>query len=167
MHAVGPRDRSLDEGFDVAFEDLPAGRLRELDADYFGRFDVLVDILVSHDLVPVLQPVFQGFGWKGLDVAGTVVPPDDYARYTRSMWERLLAEAGLRPTTIAAQGGFFTHLAGLLRFLVLRAPRPLRWAGYATFPLLDGMAGLDRLARVRESELAAFVGGYLIVATHP
>jgi len=93
--------------------------------------------------------------------------PDDYARYTRSMWERLLAEAGLRPTTIAAQGGFFTHLAGLLRFLVLRAPRPLRWAGYATFPLLDGMAGLDGLARVRESELAAFVGGYLIVATHP
>lgn len=93
--------------------------------------------------------------------------PDDYARYTRSMWERLLAEAGLRPTTIAAQGGFFTHLAGMLRFLVLRAPRPLRWAGYATFPLLDGLAGLDQLSRVRESELAAFVGGYLIVATHP
>ena len=93
--------------------------------------------------------------------------PDDYARYTHSMWERLLAEAGLSPTTIAAQGGFFTHLAGLLRFLVLRAPRPLRWAGYATFPLLDGLAGLDGLARVRESELAAFVGGYLIVATRP
>ena len=25
---------------------------------YFARFDVLVDILVAHDLVPVLQPVF-------------------------------------------------------------------------------------------------------------
>jgi SAM-dependent methyltransferase len=91
--------------------------------------------------------------------------PDDYARYTRSMWERLLAEAGLRATTIAPQGGYFSHLAGLLRFLVQRAPRPLRWAGYVTFPLLDGLARLDGLPRVRRSELAAFVGGYLIVAT--
>ena len=93
MHAVGPRDRTLDEGFDVAFEDLPDGRLRELDADYFRRLDVLVDILVSHDLVPVLQPVFQGFGWKGLDVAGTVVPTDEYARYCRY----LVARYGARP----------------------------------------------------------------------
>jgi SAM-dependent methyltransferase len=93
--------------------------------------------------------------------------PDDYARFTRSMWERLLAEAGLRPTTIAPQGGYFSHLAGLLRYLVLHSPRPLRWAGYATFPLLDGLAWLDGLARVRRSELATWVGGYLIVATHP
>ncbi len=93
MRAVGPRDRTLDEGFDVAFEDLPAGTLRELDPGYFARFDVLLDILLAHDLVPVLQPVFHGFGWKGLGVAGPVVPPDDYARYCRY----LVARYGARP----------------------------------------------------------------------
>ncbi len=77
----------------MAFEDLPDGRLRDLNPDYFGRFDVLVDILVAHDLVPVLQPVFHGFGWKGLDVAGTVVPEEDYARYCRY----LVARYGARP----------------------------------------------------------------------
>ena len=93
--------------------------------------------------------------------------PDDYARYTRSTWERLLAEAELKPVTIAEQGGYFTHLAGLLRFLVQRAPRPLRWAGYGAFPLLDLLARLDATGRVRRSEFAAFVGGYLIVAERP
>jgi SAM-dependent methyltransferase len=93
--------------------------------------------------------------------------PGDYARYTRSMWERLLAAADLKPVTIAEQGGYFTHLAGLLRFLVLRAPRPLRWAGYGFFPLLDLLARLDASPRARRSEFAAFVGGYLIVAERP
>jgi hypothetical protein len=36
----------------------------------------------------VLQPVFQGFGWKGLDVAGLVVPPAEYARYCRYLVAR-------------------------------------------------------------------------------
>ena len=90
--------------------------------------------------------------------------PDDYARFTRSMWERLLAEAGLRPLAITEQGGYFTLLAGMLRFLVQRAPRPVRWAGYCGFPALDALARLDRWPRVRRSELSAYVGGYLIVA---
>lgn len=93
--------------------------------------------------------------------------PGDYARYTRSMWERLLAQAGMQIITIREQGGYFTHLAGLLRFLVLRAPRLLRWAGYCAFPLLDLLARLDASPRARRSELAAFVGGYLIVAERP
>lgn len=93
--------------------------------------------------------------------------PGDYARYTRSMWERLLAAAELKPVTIAEQGGYFTHLAGLLRFLIQRAPRPLRWAGYGCFPLLDLLTRLDALPRARRSEFAAFVGGYLIVAERP
>ena len=93
--------------------------------------------------------------------------PGDYSRYTRSMWERLLAAADLNPVTIDEQGGYFTHLAGLLRFLVLRAPRPLRWAGYGFFPLLDLMTRLDASPRARRSEFAAFVGGYLIVAERP
>jgi hypothetical protein len=48
---------------------------------------------VEHGLVPVLQPVFQGFGWKGLGVAGKVVSPVDYARYCRY----LVARYGARP----------------------------------------------------------------------
>ena len=93
--------------------------------------------------------------------------PGDYSRYTRSMWERLLAAADLKPVTIAEQGGYFTHLAGLLRFLVLRSPRPLRWAGYGFFPLLDLLTRLDASPRAQRSDFAAFVGGYLIVAERP
>ncbi len=90
--------------------------------------------------------------------------PQDYARFTRAKWEGLLAGAKLTPVTIAEQGGYFTHLAGLLRFLVLRAPTGLRHGGYLLFPLLDLLARLDGLARVRRSEFTAFVGGYLIIA---
>jgi hypothetical protein len=93
MRAAGPRDREADEGFDVAFEDLPAGHLDELNPAYFQYLDRLLDILVEHEIVPVLQPVFQGFGWKGLDAAGTVIPPAEYARYCRY----LVARYGARP----------------------------------------------------------------------
>jgi SAM-dependent methyltransferase len=91
--------------------------------------------------------------------------PGDYARFTETMWARLLDEAGLRPVRIAPQGGYFTHLAGLVRFLVLRAPAGLRHLGYGLFPLLDLLARLDAAPRVQRSEFASFVGGYLIVAT--
>lgn len=91
--------------------------------------------------------------------------PGDYARYTRPMWERLLAEAGLRVVTITPQGGYFSHLAGLLRFLVLRAPAGLRHLGYCAFPLLDLLARLDAAPRVQRSEFASFVGGWLVIAT--
>jgi hypothetical protein len=93
MRAVGPRDRTQDEGFGVGFEDLPEGHLNQLDVEYFQYLDELLRILVDHGLVPVLPPVFHGFGWKGLDVAGPVVPPEDYARYCRY----LLARYGAGP----------------------------------------------------------------------
>lgn len=88
MHAVGPRDRTADEGFDVGFDDLPQGHLTQLNVDYFRRLDGLLDVLVDHAIVPVLNPVFHGFGWKGLDVAGTVVPAGEYARYCRYLVAR-------------------------------------------------------------------------------
>lgn len=93
MDARGPRDRSADTGFDVGFEDLPNGHLRKLNVDYFKRFDQLTSILIEHDLVPVYQPVFHGYGWKGLKSAGPVVPADEYARYCRY----LVARYGARP----------------------------------------------------------------------
>jgi hypothetical protein len=102
MHARGPRDRSADEGFDVGFEDLPSGHINQLNPAYFQYLDRLIAILVEHELVPVLQPVFQGFGWKGLGVAGIVVPPNEYARYCRY----LVARYGARPITylVSADG---------------------------------------------------------------
>jgi SAM-dependent methyltransferase len=90
--------------------------------------------------------------------------PSDYARYTEAMWRRLLQTARLDAVAITPQGGYFTHLAGLLRFLVLRAPTGLRHLGYLTFPALDLLAALDNVPAVARSGFGAFVGGYLVVA---
>jgi hypothetical protein len=93
MRAVGPPDRTADEGFDVGFHDLAAGRLTRLDVGYFRYLDRSLEILADAGIAAVLQPVFQGFGWKGLDTAGTVVPPSEYARFCRY----LVARYGARP----------------------------------------------------------------------
>jgi hypothetical protein len=98
MLARGPRDRTADEGFDVGFEDLSSGHLNDLNPTYFQYLDRLLAILVEHEIVPVLQPVFMGFGWKGLSVAGPVVPPAEYARYCRY----LVARYGARPVIYLA-----------------------------------------------------------------
>ncbi len=100
MDARGPRDRSADEGFDVGFEDLVHGQLNQLNPTYFQFLDQLIAILVEHELVPVLQPIFMGFGWKGLRVAGPVVPPAEYARYCRY----LVARYGARPVIYLVGG---------------------------------------------------------------
>jgi Protein of unknown function (DUF4038)/Domain of unknown function (DUF5060) len=93
MKATGPRSRTEDFGFEVGFEDLPTGHINEINPEYFQYFDQLVDILVAHELVPVYQSVFHGYGWKGLEVAGPVIPSDEYARYCRY----LVARYGARP----------------------------------------------------------------------
>jgi len=93
MGAVGPVDRTQDGGFGVGFTDLPQGHLNHLDPEYFGYLDLLLAELTARGIAAVLQPVFQGFGWKGLGVAGKVVPPAEYARYCRY----LVARYGARP----------------------------------------------------------------------
>lgn len=98
--ARGPRDRTADQGFDVGFEDLPQGHLNELVPAYFQTLDRLLGILVEHEIVPVLQPVFMGFGWKGLSAAGPVVPPAEYARFCRY----LVARYGARPVIYLVGG---------------------------------------------------------------
>ena len=100
MYAEGPRDRTQDEGFDVGFEDLPTGHINELNPAYFQYLDQLVSILVDHEIVPVFQPVFFGFGWKGKSVAGPVLPPAEYARYCRY----LVARYGARPAIYLVGG---------------------------------------------------------------
>ena len=86
--AEGPRDRTSAGSFDVAFEDLPEGRLNQLNAEYFQHLDQLITILVDHGIVPVYNPVFQGFGWKGIGTLGGGANPDEYARYTRYLIAR-------------------------------------------------------------------------------
>jgi hypothetical protein len=100
MRATGPRDRLADEGFEVGFEDLPTGHINQLNPAYFQFLDKLIDILVAHEIVPIYQPVFMGFGWKGLSVAGPVLPPAEYARYCRY----LVARYGARPAIYLVGG---------------------------------------------------------------
>ncbi|MFW6313892.1 MAG: DUF4038 domain-containing protein, partial [Spirochaetota bacterium] len=100
MEARGPRDRTADEGFDVGFEDLSDGHLNELNPAYFAHLDRLIEILVDHEIVPVYQPIFFGFGWKGKKVAGPVLPLEEYARYCRY----LVARYGARPAIYLVGG---------------------------------------------------------------
>lgn len=93
MHATGPDARNTDQGFARAFYDLGAGHIQQLNPDYFKTLDSLVTILVDHEIVPVYQPVFHGFGWKGLDVLGNHIDPDEYVHYTHY----LLARYGSMP----------------------------------------------------------------------
>ncbi len=86
--ARGPDNRSAHHGFARGFHDLHEGELKQLNPEYFQYLDKSVSVLVEHDIAPVWQPVFHGFGWKGLRVAGPEVPPADYARYCRYLVAR-------------------------------------------------------------------------------
>lgn len=100
MDARGPQERGADEAFAIAFHDLCDGHITQLDPAYFQYMDELMNILVAHEIVPVLQPVFMGFGWKGLRVAGPVLPPAEYAHYCRY----LVARYGARPVIYLVGG---------------------------------------------------------------
>jgi hypothetical protein len=93
MKAEGPEGRNIDQGFARAFSDLPEGQLVQLRPEYFQYLDTIIETLLAHEIVPVYQPVFHGFGWKGLDVLGNVIEPAQYERYTKY----LLARYGAQP----------------------------------------------------------------------
>ena len=92
--AEGPNARNTKLGFKRGFNDLSSGHINDLNPDYFQYLDSLVDILYQHELIPVFQPVFHGFGWKGKKVLGNFIDPNEYVRYCRY----LLARYGCRPT---------------------------------------------------------------------
>ena len=110
MGATGPRSRTEDHGFDVAFEDLPQGHLNDLNPTYFQTLDELLGILVEHEIVPVLQPAFHGYGWKGQRTVGKVVPGDEYARYCRY----LVARYGARPAVYLIGADGHGHEPGIV-----------------------------------------------------
>jgi hypothetical protein len=89
----GPNERAKVQGFAVAFEDLKEGHLNQINIAYFQYFDRLRDVLLAHGIVPVYQPVFHGFGWKGNNVLGWDMAADEYARYCRY----LVARYGAKP----------------------------------------------------------------------
>ena len=91
--ATGPNARDTDQGFAVAFSDLPEGHINAINTEYFQYMDSLMSILVAHEIVPVYQPVFHGFGWKGKEVLGKNIVAEEYARYCKY----LVARYGARP----------------------------------------------------------------------
>lgn len=88
MKAEGPDKRNTEQGFKRAFKDLSEGSLNRMNVDYFQYYDTLINTLVAHEIVPVHQPVFHGFGWKGLEVLGKSINPKEYERYCRYLLAR-------------------------------------------------------------------------------
>lgn len=91
--ARGPNARDTDQGFAVAFSDLEEGHINQINVEYFQYMDSLMSILVAHEIVPVYQPVFHGFGWKGKEVLGKSIDAKEYARYCKY----LVARYGAKP----------------------------------------------------------------------
>ncbi|MBL0744339.1 apiosidase-like domain-containing protein [Chryseolinea lacunae] len=87
-YAEGPARRDTVTGFARGFDDLPEGHINKLKPEYFQHLDNLMDVLVDHGIVPVYQPVFHGFGWKGKTVLGTTADPTEYARYCQYLVAR-------------------------------------------------------------------------------
>ena len=88
MYAEGPEERNTILGFDRGFEDLHEGHLNRLKPDYFQYLDSIIMILVDNGIVPVYQPVFHGFGWKGKTVLGPAADAGEYARYCKYLVAR-------------------------------------------------------------------------------
>jgi hypothetical protein len=88
MYAEGPDARNTVLGFARGFSDLHEGHLNKLNPEYFQYLDSLMQILVDNGIVPVYQPVFHGFGWKGKTVLGPTADPDEYARYCKYLVAR-------------------------------------------------------------------------------
>jgi hypothetical protein len=100
QYAEGPEARNTVLGFDRGFADLHEGHLNKLKPDYFKTLDTLVGILLEHGIVPVYQPVFHGYGWKGLTVLGPAADPGEYARYCKY----LVARYGSMPAVWLVSG---------------------------------------------------------------
>lgn len=93
MEAEGPEKRNTAGGFMRGFNDLSKGHINQLKPAYFQYLDSLTDVLVKHEIVPVFQPIFHGYGWKGKNVLGNHINPNEYVRYCKY----LLARFGSKP----------------------------------------------------------------------
>lgn len=104
--ARGPRNRTEYDGFDVAFEDLKDGHINQPNIAYFQYFDTLRNILLDHGIVPVYQPVFHGYGWKGMKVLGWDMDARENARYCRYLVARFGAKHAMWLSGADADGRY-------------------------------------------------------------
>ena len=109
--ARGPRSRMEPGGFDLGFEDLQDGHLNTLRPDYFRYLDGLLDGMYQHGIAPVLQPVFQGYGWKGQRTLGTEAVTEEYARYCRYLVARYGARPAMWLISADGQGAYRSTIA--------------------------------------------------------
>jgi len=86
--AEGPDARATVNGFARAFEDIEQGHINKPSISYFQYFDKLIDERISHGIVPVYQPIFHGYGWKGQKVLGWDTQPEEYERYMKYLIAR-------------------------------------------------------------------------------
>lgn len=86
--AEGPDARATVKGFARAFEDIEEGHINQPIVSYFQYFDKLIEELITHGIVPVYQPIFQGYGWKGQKVLGWDTQPEEYERYMKYLIAR-------------------------------------------------------------------------------
>lgn len=86
--AKGPNERNTELGFKRGFRDLSEGHLNQMNVDYFQYYDGMIQILLENGIVPVYQPVFHGYGWKGKAVLGRTVNPKEYVRYVKYLLAR-------------------------------------------------------------------------------
>lgn len=86
--AAGPDARDTELGFARAFLDVPEGHATMLQPEYFQYLDESISILIGHGIVPVYQPIFHGFGWKGLATLGKDIPANEYVRYCKYLLAR-------------------------------------------------------------------------------
>lgn len=84
----GPDERNTEEGFARAFKDIREGNINEPIIPYFQYMDSLLTILIDHGIVPVHQHIFNGFGWKGIEILGWDTDPEQSARYMKYLIAR-------------------------------------------------------------------------------
>jgi hypothetical protein len=93
--ATGPTDPTQIDGFQRGFEDLPRGRLTQLNPEFFDQLDTKILMMLEQGIVPFHTPLFFGFGWKGLDVIGPHTTHEDAQRFIRYLFARYGAWPGV------------------------------------------------------------------------
>jgi hypothetical protein len=107
--AEGPDERAKENGFARAFRDIESGHINEPIIDYFQKLDEISKVLIDHHIVPVYQPIFHGYGWKGKKVLGWNTVPEEYERYMKY----LIARYGASPAIWLVGGDGDGRSAGI------------------------------------------------------
>jgi len=90
--------------------------------------------------------------------------PYDFQRFTDQKLARML-ENGFHIVTLKKQGLYFTVLAYMIRYSIIKCSSGIKRLFYPLFPVLDLLAKLDELTSVQNSEfMSSFTTGFFVVA---